>query len=103
MELCSYYLCEVNVLQLQVNNSPFNQEQTDLLNRLVPTLTESQKIWLSGYLSAITPSNVSETPSTQTSLLEQTLIETVKEITILYGSQTGNAHSLAKTFGKRLK
>lgn len=103
MELCSYYLCEVNVLQLQVNNSPFNQEQTDLLNRLVPTLTESQKIWLSGYLSAITPSNVSETPSTQTSLLEQTLIETVKEITILYGSQTGNAQSLAKTFGKRLK
>lgn len=91
------------MLQLQVNNSPFNQEQTDLLNRLVPTLTESQKIWLSGYLSAITPSNVSETPSTQTSLLEQTLIETVKEITILYGSQTGNAQSLAKTFGKRLK
>ncbi|WP_198508135.1 hypothetical protein, partial [Bacillus subtilis] len=39
-------------MQLQVMNSPFNQEQAELLNRLLPTLTESQKIWLSGYLSA---------------------------------------------------
>ena len=33
-------------------NSPFNQEQAELLNRLLPTLTESQKVWLSGYLAA---------------------------------------------------
>lgn len=91
------------MLQLQVNNSPFNQEQTDLLNQLVPTLTESQRIWLSGYLSAIASSNVPDISAKPTSLLEQPLKETVKEITILYGSQTGNAQSLAKTFGKRLK
>ena len=34
-------------------NSPFNQEQAELLNRLLPTLTESQKAWLSGYLAAV--------------------------------------------------
>ena len=33
-------------------NSPFSQEQAELLNKLLPTLTESQKIWLSGYLAA---------------------------------------------------
>ena len=30
-------------LQLQVMNSPFNQEQAELLNRLLPTLTEHKK------------------------------------------------------------
>ena len=39
------------MLQLQVINSPFNQEQAELLNRLLPTFTESQKVWLSGYLA----------------------------------------------------
>lgn len=39
-------------MQLQVMNSPFNQEQAELLNRLLPTLTESQKAWLSGFLAA---------------------------------------------------
>ena len=37
-------------MELQVTNSPFNQEQAELLNRLLPTLTETQRIWLSGYL-----------------------------------------------------
>ena len=34
-------------------NSPFNQEQAELLNKLLPTLTESQKVWLGGYLAAM--------------------------------------------------
>ena len=41
------------LLELQVTNSPFNQEQAELLNRLLPTLTETQRIWLSGYLTAL--------------------------------------------------
>ncbi len=40
-------------MELQVTNSPFNQEQAELLNRLLPTLTETQRIWLSGYLAAL--------------------------------------------------
>lgn len=40
-------------MQLQVTNSPFTQEQAELLNRLLPTLTEAQRIWLSGYLAAL--------------------------------------------------
>lgn len=34
------------------NNGPFTQEQTNLLNLLLPTLTEAQRMWLSGYLAA---------------------------------------------------
>ncbi|WP_155990308.1 hypothetical protein, partial [Paenibacillus graminis] len=41
-------------MQLQVTNSPFNEEQVELLNRLLPTLTQTQQIWLGGYISAMT-------------------------------------------------
>ncbi|MED5103330.1 assimilatory sulfite reductase (NADPH) flavoprotein subunit [Niallia circulans] len=91
-------------MQLQVINSPFNQEQTELLNRLLPTLTESQKIWLSGYLSASTVIAASAEPISNTALTEQKAAEPItKDITILFGSQTGNAQSLAKNHGNRLK
>lgn len=94
------------LLQLQVMNSPFNQEQVELLNRLLPTLTESQKIWLSGYIAAtqpvaqtssITSEPISEIPSVN---VEQPIS---KEVTILFGSQTGNAQGLAKKAGKKLE
>ncbi len=82
-------------LQLQVMNSPFNQEQAELLNRLLPTFTESQKVWLSGYLAGASSAplaSVLGVPNQQGST-EGTAL---KEVTILYGSQTGNARGLAK-------
>jgi sulfite reductase (NADPH) flavoprotein alpha-component len=75
-------------------NSPFNQEQAELLNRLLPTFTESQKLWLSGYLAGAASAplaSVLGVPSQQGSI-EGT---SSKEVTILYGSQTGNAKGLA--------
>ncbi|WP_129725819.1 assimilatory sulfite reductase (NADPH) flavoprotein subunit [Ectobacillus funiculus] len=96
-------------MQLQVINSPFNQEQAELLNRLLPTLTESQKIWLSGYLAAAQPAiqavsalgtleaHVAEVPTANAGPTVS------KEVTILYGSQTGNAQKLAGKAGKTLE
>lgn len=92
-------------MQLQVLNSPFNQEQAELLNRILPTLTESQKVWLSGFLAATQfatvpgPGNVqlSESQSGKTAPIIS------KDVTILYGSQTGNAQGLAKKAGKKLE
>jgi sulfite reductase (NADPH) flavoprotein alpha-component len=91
-------------LQLQVINSPFNQEQVELLNRILPTLTESQKFWLSGYLAASQSPSVPGIPEAPTAELPvgstgQTIS---KEVTILYGSQTGNAQGLADQAGKIL-
>ncbi len=88
------------MLQLQVLNSPFNQEQAELLNRLLPTLTESQKIWLSGYLAASQSVSVPGTSELPIGNTKQTIS---KEVTILYGSQTGNAQGLAKKAGKKLE
>jgi sulfite reductase (NADPH) flavoprotein alpha-component len=87
-------------LQLQVMNSPFNQEQAELLNRLLPTLTESQKVWLSGFLAASQSTFAAKTGEVP----EQNKIQTTsKEVTILFGSQSGNAQGLAKKAGLTLE
>lgn len=89
-------------MQLQVMNSPFNQEQAELLNRLLPTLTESQKIWLSGYLSAQSVS-AQETAGAPAAAVSAEAPAVSKEVTVLYGSQTGNAQGLAENAGKQLE
>mgnify|MGYP003775004781 CR=1 FL=1 len=89
------------VLQLQVINSPFNEEQVELLNRLLPTLTETQKVWLSGYLaSSAVNSGAGATPVATPAAPAPTIS---KEVTVLYGSQTGNAQGLAEQAGKTLE
>jgi sulfite reductase (NADPH) flavoprotein alpha-component len=92
-------------VQLQVLNSPFNQEQAELLNRILPTLTESQKVWLSGFLAAAQFSSVPGTGNVQVAdhPVGNTAPTISKEVTILFGSQTGNAQGLAKKAGKRLE
>ncbi|MDP1422024.1 assimilatory sulfite reductase (NADPH) flavoprotein subunit [Peribacillus simplex] len=90
-------------MQLQVSNSPFNQEQAEFLNSLLPSLTETQKIWLSGYLTASL--SVSNMSSADAPVLEaQSGGKTIsKEVTILYGSQTGNAQGLAENAASKLE
>ncbi|MEK4230394.1 assimilatory sulfite reductase (NADPH) flavoprotein subunit [Solibacillus sp. FSL H8-0538] len=78
-------------MKLQVINSPFNEEQVKLLNELLPRLTEQQKIWLNGYLSA--PFILEEVVQEETTVTVPT-----KEITVLFGSQTGNSQHLAEKF-----
>lgn len=92
-------------MQLQVLNSPFNQEQAELLNRILPTLTESQKVWLSGFLAAAQFSSISGSGNVQVSEQPGAVTAPVvsKDVTILFGSQSGNAQGLAKKAGKNLE
>ncbi|WP_054706129.1 assimilatory sulfite reductase (NADPH) flavoprotein subunit [Bacillus sp. JCM 19041] len=93
-------------MQLQSTNSPFSKEQADLLNQLLPTLTDEQKAWLSGYIAA-TRGNVSAevaATATKTEAVSSMLaVQENKEITILYGSQTGNCQLLAEEASSKLK
>lgn len=100
------------MLQLQVTNSPFNENQAELLNQLLPTLTPSQQVWLSGYLSALSlqgnqgtsvqavspaaPAVVAE-PATAASQ------QASREVTVLFGSQTGNCQRLAVSLSRKLE
>ncbi len=90
------------MLQLHVLNSPFSQEQAELLNQLLPTLTEQQKIWLTGYLSAQATLAGSEVvaPAPSAAAAVQPVS---KDVTVLYGSQTGNSEGLAKKTAQHLE
>ncbi|AZS15706.1 assimilatory sulfite reductase (NADPH) flavoprotein subunit [Paenibacillus lutimineralis] len=110
---------------LQVTNSPFNEEQVDLLNRLLPGLNDSQRLWLSGYLTALLGTAAGEAaPIASTAAGQTVTVSTAdsaipaaselssavqlgapvsKEVTVLYGSQTGNAKGLAQQLSRRLE
>jgi sulfite reductase (NADPH) flavoprotein alpha-component len=91
------------LLELHVTNSPFSQEQAELLNRLLPTLTGAQRAWLSGYLTALQDGPASAAvPAAGTAPAAQAPA-IAKEATILFGSQTGNSHGLAKKLAKKLE
>ncbi|MFS0654939.1 assimilatory sulfite reductase (NADPH) flavoprotein subunit [Bacillus sp. 179-C3.3 HS] len=90
-------------MQLHVLNSPFSQEQADLLNQLLPTLTDQQKIWLTGYLSAQAALAGSEGAGQVPSAQASTQPVVNKDVTVLYGSQTGNSEGLAKKTAQQLE
>ncbi|WP_153722144.1 assimilatory sulfite reductase (NADPH) flavoprotein subunit [Sporosarcina cascadiensis] len=95
-------------MALQVTNSPFSEEQVELLNRLLPSITVTQQSWLSGYLTAVSSASnpVSESAGTTVAVLERPVIEVpaaVKEVTILFGSQTGNGQGIAEQAASTLK
>ena len=91
-------------LQLQVMNSPFSEEQVELLNQLLPALSGNQRIWLGGYLSAFQETELAGS-SGGVALQEAPVTETAvatRELTILYGSQTGNGQALAEELSENL-
>ncbi|WP_019639624.1 assimilatory sulfite reductase (NADPH) flavoprotein subunit [Paenibacillus fonticola] len=90
-------------MELQVSNSPFNQEQAELLNRLLPTLSETQRIWLSGYLTALQGAGAATAGNALLNAVAAAEPVISKEVTVLYGSQTGNSHGLATKLAKRLE
>ena len=92
-------------MKLKSTNSPFTQEQAELLNNLLPTLSESQKLWLSGYFAAanLTIAGGAHEVWANDPARVETSPARSKEVTILYGSQTGNAQALAKKAGNMLE
>lgn len=70
----------------------FTQEQKSLLQQFTQTLNQQQKIWLSGYFAGLSAGNDTAEPIAEP---VQASVQT-KELTILYGSRTGNGEGLAK-------
>ena len=68
--------------------SPLSTQQNAALSQLVDQLTPIQQAWVSGYLSAISQSNTLSLPTAAEPTAQA-------ELTILVGSQTGNAKSIA--------
>ncbi|KXI29528.1 assimilatory sulfite reductase (NADPH) flavoprotein subunit [Paraglaciecola hydrolytica] len=68
-----------------------NDSQWALVNQLSSTLSSQQLNWLSGYLAGLAQSG-------QSVQAVQSSVANDKKLTILYGSQTGNAKSVAAEF-----
>lgn len=95
-------------MNLSVSNSPFDQEQAAQLNQIFQTLTVEQQIWLTGYLTA-QQGAVAQTTEAPQQVAEYVLnnesesqTNNDRHITVVYGSETGNAQSLAEIFADRL-
>ncbi|MBM7838742.1 sulfite reductase (NADPH) flavoprotein alpha-component [Alkalihalobacillus xiaoxiensis] len=95
-------------MTLQSTNSPFNEQQVELLNSLLPSLTNEQKQWLSGYMMAATTAGTGANQehdlnagTAGTSPGQAPAVK--KQITILYGSQTGNGQQLAEEAKRQLE
>lgn len=102
-------------MNLSVTNSPFTEGQATQINELLQTLTPEQKVWLSGYLVANQQLTLgtSDTQGSQIGAVskdtetilqqnEPTIQPEKRAITLLYGSETGNAQGLAEIFEERL-
>ncbi len=76
-------------------NSPLTREQVEHVNRLVPTLSPDQLNWMSGYLAGLRGAVASnEQSATPAGAAER------HTLTILHGSETGNAEGLAQQAGE---
>lgn len=88
-------------MAFRVENSPFTEQQVQLLNELIPHLSHEQRVWLNGYLSA-KDDQIERTIQPTTNYEIPVAIE-VTTATILYASQTGNSQKLAESFAKQLE
>lgn len=70
-------------------SSPLDQNQQSLLESLAPTLNPTQAIWVSGYTAALA-GGASAAPAS-------------KNITVLYGTESGNSEMLADKLTKAAK
>jgi sulfite reductase (NADPH) flavoprotein alpha-component len=72
-----------------------NENQWSQINQATATLNPQQLTWLSGYLAGLAQ-------AVQPAVLPQLDSSTAKFLTILYGSQTGNAKSIALEYKAKL-
>lgn len=84
-------------MTIDPNNSPLTTEQADTLNRLLETLEPRQLDWLAGFIAGWQASQHGGLATAP----ESTSTARLPSLTVLYGSQTGNAEALAESLGHR--
>ncbi|MES1949981.1 sulfite reductase (NADPH) flavoprotein subunit alpha [Salinisphaera sp. S4-8] len=85
---------------IQEHTSPLDAQQAQQLSALIETLTPMQVTWISGYLAGINAhATTGEVASPQAAPAAQS--QASEPLTILYGSQTGNAEDIAETLRER--
>lgn len=87
-------------MTLSSSNSPLTDEQARQLDELLSNLEGHQIDWLSGYLVGLRSTQTGQ-PSTDGGTAAATASVEAPSLTVLYGSQTGNAESVAEMLGEQ--
>jgi len=74
----------------------FSPEQVDLLQQFSTNLNQQQLIWLAGYYAGLSERSASPTVVEADNDAAPQIVTTSPELSILYGSRTGNGEGLAK-------
>jgi len=79
-------------------SGPLTPQQWEILKRLAEELAPEQRLWASGYLAGFgdAAQKLTQSPSLQS-------VEPQPGVTVLFGSQTGNAEKLAKALHAQLR
>lgn len=90
----------MKAIQLAEHTSPLDAQQAQQFNSLIETLSPAQVTWISGYLAGINAAAIQgEIAEAQPNAVLQNIPS--ETLTILYGSQTGNAEDLAAQLGEQ--
>ncbi|CAI8972804.1 assimilatory sulfite reductase (NADPH) flavoprotein subunit [Methylocaldum szegediense] len=79
-------------------SGPLSPQQWEILKRLAEDLSPEQRLWVSGYLAGFGGAEQKLAPSSPPQTAEPP-----SGITVLFGSQTGNAQRIAKALHARLQ
>jgi len=83
-----------NIDPVVPNTAPLTPEQVQWLNGFLPSLQPDQLIWLEGFISGLRSGMGQGLPAAAVAPVK------APELTILYGSESGNAEALADTTAK---
>lgn len=84
----------MNRVPIAEHTSPLDARQAEQLNQLIDTLSPTQVTWISGYLSGINAA-LSEGQVAAPAVTAPAALNEAR-LTILFGSQTGNAEGIAE-------
>ena len=85
-----------------LKSNPLSDEQLEALQKLVEIITQEQVIWLNGYLEGRLSVTGKASGSSPRSVSSE-IVEPLARLTILYGTETGNAKSLADKLAQKAK
>ncbi|TWI01913.1 sulfite reductase (NADPH) flavoprotein alpha-component [Luteimonas cucumeris] len=87
------------------SDAPFPDGKADLLAQLTEGLDSERLWWLSGYAAGLARANTAPARALQLATQPAAASEsaTIAQLTIVYGSQTGNARRVAETLAQRLQ
>ncbi|MDL0433282.1 assimilatory sulfite reductase (NADPH) flavoprotein subunit [Marinobacter sp. TBZ242] len=88
-------------MELTSQNSPLTDEQARQLNELLKGLEDHQVDWLSGYLAGWRAAQTGQPAAGAAAAPAPGASAEAPSLTILYGSQTGNAEGVAEMLGEQ--